>query len=397
MSTTINPILTSLDVASLNFTQNCTAVGELFGAQSKSEFTTDITPNFLQLGLPAEYRDSFSDSDLQTYIDDYLYRPGSNFTRAMGQGKVSDARNVCSKEICQTAYGSFTGNPDIAGIGMMVAYGLQIVLFTVGCFIHFVGYIIKKKLKGSRSHLPLGLLEGARPIFLDTTIGFSIPMSIATMIFAASAQNLYELAFATIVPIISAAPAIPTVASGLGCRGCRPRREPLMERPQCRPGCRAAMERPRFRFLLAALTAVLGAGGAGAASIVGLVDRTKYPDYRCDAQFFGTDGTLIFMGVFPLIYLACSIPHLVCVAYLVYGKVGFGPGRQKIWEKAAASFIFISIVYGWCGLIILMLLRIGLHKMAGADYSENQWGFGQIVAVGLWLPVFVEWVYIRCL
>lgn len=147
MSTTINPILTSLDVASLNFTQNCTAVGELFGAQSKSEFTTDITPNFLQLGLPAEYRDSFSDSDLQTYIDDYLYRPGSNFTRAMGQGKVSDARNVCSKEICQTAYGSFTGNPDIAGIGMMVAYGLQIVLFTVGCFIHFVGYIIKKKFK----------------------------------------------------------------------------------------------------------------------------------------------------------------------------------------------------------------------------------------------------------
>jgi hypothetical protein len=118
--TSLNPALVNLDISRLNFTQNCTAVGELFGAQSKNQYTDDITPSFLRLALPDEDRENstISDEDLRKYINEYLYRNGSGFTKQQGVAAVNTARDVCSGEICTTAYGNFTGNPDIAGIGV---------------------------------------------------------------------------------------------------------------------------------------------------------------------------------------------------------------------------------------------------------------------------------------
>jgi hypothetical protein len=112
--------LGNLDISSLNFTQNCTAVGELFGTQSKNEYTDEITPKFLRLGLPNEYRDNstITDDVLRDYINDYLYRNGSGFTKQQGLEDVNTARDACSGEICSAAYGNFSGNPDIAGIGV---------------------------------------------------------------------------------------------------------------------------------------------------------------------------------------------------------------------------------------------------------------------------------------
>jgi hypothetical protein len=289
---------------------------------------------------------------------------------------------------------------------MMVAYILQIFLFTIGSIVHFFGYLKKKKTNNKEATLgmPTDMLNESRETFLDTTIGFSIPMSIATMIFTASAQTLYELAFATIVPIIAAAPAIPTLTGGFSY----------------------GVKRPAFSLVLATITALLGVAGAGAASIVGLVDRRRYPDYHCDATFFGAKGALFFMGIFPLFYLACVIPLLIHLALFFKSHLGANgskapesaqqdsrqPGTtQKLspspaledsnqqathqpGKKVFAFYIVISMMYGWTGVAILIVLRVGIHKLAGNDYAENQWGFGQVAAVGLWLPVFVEWVHV---
>jgi hypothetical protein len=276
-------------------------------------------------------------------------------------------------------------------VQMMVAYILQIFLFTIGSIVHFLGYLHKRRKKNKKLSLgmPTDMLNESRETFLDTTVGFSIPMSIATMIFAASAQTLYELAFATIVPIIAAAPAIPTLTGGFNY----------------------GIKRPAFSFVLATITVLLGVGGAGSASIVGLVDRRKYPDYHCDATFFGAKGALFFMGIFPLFYLTCVIPLLVRIAFLKRHLFENGDAGKQDPESASkqqetsqparnrskrvfAFYIVLSVIYGWTGVAILIVLRVGIHNMAGVTYTENAWGFGQVAAVGLWLPVFVEWVHV---
>jgi hypothetical protein len=128
--------LPKLNISTINFTSNCTAVGELFGTQGPQDYDTEgvLKPELLYLAFPEDFRQNFSepeiDAELQDYITNYLFRPGSNFTKAKEAKLVEDTRKKCWKEICDTAYRNYVGNPDIGGIGVSLAMRIVVAFLT---------------------------------------------------------------------------------------------------------------------------------------------------------------------------------------------------------------------------------------------------------------------------
>jgi hypothetical protein len=62
------------------------------------------------------------------------------------------------------------------------------------------------------------------------------------------------------------------------------------------------------------------------------------------------------------------------------------------------SLGWIIALYGfgstWTLFAIFVDLRQRIQNAAGDSYQENQWGFGQVLAVGSWAPVIIEFLYI---
>jgi hypothetical protein len=107
--------LTNLNILTLNFTSNCTAVGELFGTQGPQDYDTPgiAKPQSLYFALPDDFRQNQTGPELLDYSDHYLYAPGGSFTKEKGTQLVEDTRQACWKDICDTAYRNRDGNPDI--------------------------------------------------------------------------------------------------------------------------------------------------------------------------------------------------------------------------------------------------------------------------------------------
>jgi hypothetical protein len=230
-------------------------------------------------------------------------------------------------------------------------------------------------------------LKSARIVFLDSTIAFSIPTSIATMVFAATAATRYELSFATVVPIIATAPTLPAVAAGW----------------------EHEMDRKYFRLILASISTILGVLAANWAGRVGVMESHKYPDHNCESPpLFESQHIVDLLRIFPLSYLGVVIFMLMCVFiwrikhFVPTDAVAVEWAGEKVPQKlknffqrktTRAIYTLVNLLYAWAGFAILILLRIGMWKMAGDDYEENKWGFGQIVAVGLWISVVAELLY----
>ena len=58
--------------------------------------------------------------------------------------------------------------------------------------------------------------------------------------------------------------------------------------------------------------------------------------------------------------------------------------------------VAVQMAFGISNIVILAflwILRVNLQDLSGQDYSENKWGFGQVVALIVWVPLFLEVVY----
>jgi hypothetical protein len=54
---------------------------------------------------------------------------------------------------------------------------------------------------------------------------------------------------------------------------------------------------------------------------------------------------------------------------------------------------FVVVYWGWCCITFFWILQTGRQDLRGASgsaYRDSEWGFGQVVAVLLWLPLFEE-------
>jgi hypothetical protein len=111
---------------------------------------------------------------------------------------------------------------------------------------------------------------------------------------------------------------------------------------------------------------------------------------------------------------ACDIMSYLLVSVLVIGKIlvsilegsehpwlawlrKFDMSARSVWRTrlhhALSSFIFALLaVHSWA-FFRLRQVQKHMNEVAGGDFPDGRWTFGQIVAVTVFVPVFVEAVF----
>jgi len=111
-------------------------------------------------------------------------------------------------------------------------------------------------------------------------------------------------------------------------------------------------------------------------------------------------GTTYWEGMAVAEYLVIIGPALWLIVTL-FLLTGFGiPGVvsnrwirrwRTIWRLGIA---WLNLAIMWAVFFYFADLRYSIIDSAGAADTQNTWGFGQILALATWVPVFAEFIYI---
>jgi len=120
-----------------------------------------------------------------------------------------------------------------------------------------------------------------------------------------------------------------------------------------------------------------------------------------DMHCFQVAGDTYWKGMAALVIIPAGIWFLTILAVFLdsfFEKLEI----YRNWSSPSLPFDipfgWIIAFYGfastWALFGIFLDLRERIKNAAGDSYQENQWGFGQVLAVGTWAPVIIEFFYI---
>ncbi len=127
----------------------------------------------------------------------------------------------------------------------------------------------------------------------------------------------------------------------------------------------------------------------------------KYSDYGCLHARFETQGyhPAIFEALFFLLVGLSLIGGAAALWYILRHKELLKERKQnherlqgvERWAFAARIFVeVVAITVVWVECVYLFKIRHIMGQVAGASWSENQWGFGQILALFIWAPPLLD-------
>lgn len=135
----------------------------------------------------------------------------------------------------------------------------------------------------------------------------------------------------------------------------------------------------------------------------------RYSDYPCLHAEFQYDGyrPAVFEALFFILFALSILAGIVAAIRIRYyrGKQhqeqGYQAGektaadrrRESIDSWVTVTRIFIqtvAIAVMWVELIYLWKIRNIMAKIAGDTWLEDEWGFGQILALFVWLPPIMD-------
>ena len=302
-------------------------------------------------------------------------------------------------DICALAWGS--GNPDLSGIGANVSYILQAVLtFLCGPVLCLV-YEQRTRWKFS-DHVQkhISTLHNS---FLDISAQFSIPVAIASVIRYYQQAPFYELAFLRTLTTMQFLSLLATsVTTGLF-------EDDYHRRPK--------------RVVIIVLYGLLEFG-----FYMGLIGSLVASQVTWETVSELSEACKTYGKIFPWIkHLSppskIHLPHLPTKSndlktwkvHLVYSLVAIGGlvglvlaffvirftirtlGRilrgRKDWRPfiipMSSAFTIAMIVE----VVEMERLRDVMKTITGADFQDNQWGFGQVIALFLWVPLCSQIAY----
>ena len=106
--------------------------------------------------------------------------------------------------------------------------------------------------------------------------------------------------------------------------------------------------------------------------------------------------------------LVIGLP-LISIVVTFFFTSGFGlRGLDRPWVRRIAEMplvqrlrtgwdlgvAWLNIALTWALLVYFRKLRAEIIESAGAADEANEWGFGQVLTLGTWVPVVLEWLYI---
>lgn len=326
---------------------------------------------------------------------------------------------ACKPMICQAIYG--IGNPDISGIGVAIGYIIGIALgFTLAILL-----LLQTRLDPPLKSIPSQVLLTGLRSFFNAAAFFSIAVQIATISLlvqkdfgiATSDFGAIEAQIAQAVSVVSLLPLLypALILSSIDSSRSNPRLFLL--------NLAAALS--FYPFLSRNLHA-FGPDdsrpiGDGSGSDVSTADWTKV-ERLCFADGLDAlrDDTLY--AAIPPLELAASLVVYLATLWQMGGLVGahyspvkdqkrhavvVGAGRVVLWRRRVGEWLRGHRL--WAALLMLVPLGLAapllwvifhlrglqeeLARNVDEDYGGNNWGFGQIVAVVLYLPVVVDMFY----
>ncbi|KZP25975.1 hypothetical protein FIBSPDRAFT_928940 [Athelia psychrophila] len=331
-----------------------------------------------------------------------------------GQVNITTVVSTC-QEICTMAWGA--GNPDLSGIGLIICYVLQTVLaFLLGplfCMFYFsfAGETQKN-------------LEELHDTFLDTIAQFSIPVAVATVIRLHQNPPFYEIDFMHSLATMQFLSLLATaVTAGIfdegqsairiivvciyglfnfgfymgligGLRTSAARWEAINELGDA---CQAyGTLLPGFQAIkkLPGLLPYVNWGADFRQSFKDAFNFKKMFDFK---DMFKLDAKEL--AEFKAVLIIFGMIMAACVCLVIVSGVGwllwniFG-----IWERAERvgpiGLMSLGLSIGTLVELVRMeQIRTIMQHIAGPDFADNQWGFGQIVSLFLWVPVCTQAIY----
>ncbi|KAH6900390.1 hypothetical protein B0T10DRAFT_26718 [Thelonectria olida] len=344
-----------------------------------------------------------------THLDDF-----SAYADALYDATSFEEQRMqpCKAEICAAIYG--TGNPDISGIGVVVAYILELALGTVLSCI-----VLMLKSNASRAH---HVFTSGLVVFFDSAVYFAMAVQLATIAvmirkdYGISTVDLgaIETRIAHVVAVISLLPLLYPTA--------------LLETARDR-----GMNHSR-RLMLLSVTVALsfypflsrcihayGASpiGNGGNAEVKSRDWNQVEDMCFQDGLDGLRTSAIYQSLDAL-ELATSLFIYLVTFWLMAAlpvsryhdneklrrhsptKGRFFSQRERVkhWFSrhalvASMPMLFVVAVAGLLLQVVFQLreLQESVARTAEQAYEGNNWGFGQIAAIVLFLPVGVEMGY----
>ncbi|KZP20585.1 hypothetical protein FIBSPDRAFT_537548 [Athelia psychrophila] len=314
-----------------------------------------------------------------------------------GQVNITTVVSTC-EGICSIIWGA--GNPDLSGIGLIVCYIFQAVLTVLFgplfCMFHY--------------HFHDGLADGTKTkleelhdTFLDTIALFSIPVAVATVIRLLQNPPVYEMGFMyslTTMQFLS----LLTTAVIAGIFGPSDKyKSPTRIIVICIyglfdfgfymglvGGLRTSAARWEAINELGNACQAYGTPLPGFEAINKLrwlLPHVNWSPYVKELFEFKAKFQigLIITG-FVLAGIAC-----LGIAVVVVGLVWCIFKRKSIPTIGLMSLgLSIGMIYE---LVRMEQTRTLMRDITGSNFADNQWGFGQVVSLFLWVPTCAQAIY----
>ncbi|EKJ70973.1 hypothetical protein FPSE_08832 [Fusarium pseudograminearum CS3096] len=343
----------------------------------------------------------------------------SSYIRLLGSKTQfkKDSLEVCQSEICTAVYG--TGNPDISGIGVAIGYVLEIT-FSVSLSLAIIA--LKQSQKTSQWHR---IVKTGLVAFVDSAAYFALSLQLATIAvlirkdYGISTADLgaIEARISQSVAVVSMMPLLYPIAL----------LEPLTKR------CPRDNVKHNSRLLLLSTTVALSFYpflsrciyafsvspiGNGEGSEVSSIDWSTIEDMCFPKKYRHLGKTMTYRSLNGLELTASLIVYLFSFWLLA----GLPKMHSRLIEKTIADqgleaepswrervnrwfsdrpFVAVVPLFVVVGLSVPLLWVIftlrkvqeDMSENMGQEYAGNEWGFGQIVSIVLFIPVAVEMAY----
>ncbi|KAF3925241.1 hypothetical protein ABW20_dc0105034 [Dactylellina cionopaga] len=298
-------------------------------------------------------------------------------------------------EICSLAWGA--GNPDLSGIGANISYILQAALTII--FGPLFALLYGCRNRWNFSNRTNEHLEKLHDTFLDVSAQFSIPVAIAAIIRLKQHAPFYEIAFLSSLTTMQFFSLLSTaVTAGVFEKRKKSHRLTVI----CLYGVMdfgfymglvGGLRRNKTSWetikQLAAACTLYGKISPGFAYIpnpgIALAITVKeyfniHTSYVAKLKFGWTILGLILAGILALIV----------AVILLYILVGVLVSKSAGALGVVALGLSIGVIYE---LVIMERTRDTMKAITGADFQDNQWGFGQVIALCLWAPLLFQFLF----
>ncbi|KAK4209665.1 hypothetical protein QBC37DRAFT_263149, partial [Rhypophila decipiens] len=296
-------------------------------------------------------------------VDWVIYQISQNITISVLLDPTQEHR---FQEFCQRL--GWEGNPDLSGIGVFAAYMIQ-AIFTMGFLIAYMSRSLIDRRRRAKSRPPLPAwkrLDKCLGIFWISSLYFSLCIVIASISITYLSKNLEHAVYFSFFGSIFSVGVLGTLWPWYQSRCTHPHL--------------ALTGFSVFFIHIAAISAT---------------SFSQKPSWETHFE----------LSCFYEILRRSAARYLLLTPILTvsFAVVGWGScfwyerlvrkQQQPVfarWARGAMSLT--SFILLWVCLGYFVQLRTETSNLIGSSYAENEWGFGQILAVIAWIPTCAEFV-----